>query len=44
MLKIYIARRLLKDSCYSEPIISPVAKESLVLYNLTRRAPETRNF
>ena len=32
-----------KDSCYSQQIISSVAKESLITYNLTQRAPEVQN-
>ena len=30
--------------CYSQQILSAVAKESLILYNLRQRAPETQNF
>ena len=41
--EIYIDRRFLKDSCYSQQIISAVAKEYLIPYNLIQRAPETQN-
>ena len=33
----------LKDDCYPHQIISAAAKESLLLYKLTQRAPETQN-
>ena len=31
------------DGCYSQQIISATAKESLIPYNRTQRAPETQN-
>ena len=43
MSEIYIGRSFLRDGCYSQHIISAVAKESLIPYNLTQRAPETQN-
>ena len=39
--ELYNGIRFLKQSCYSQQIISAVAKESLILYNLTQRTPET---
>ena len=39
--ELYNGIRFLKQSCYSQPILSAVAKESLILYNLTQRTPET---
>ena len=43
--EIYIDGRFLEDCFYyySEQIISAVAKESLIPYNLTQRPPETQN-
>ena len=41
MSEIYIGRCFLKDGCYSKQIKSAVAKESLILYHHTQRAPET---
>ena len=43
MSGIYIGRGFLKGCCYCQTIISAVAKESLIPYNLTQRAPETQN-
>ena len=42
---IYIGVRFLDDCsyCYSCQIISAVANESLIPYNLEIRAPETQN-
>ena len=40
----YIDRRFLKDNCYSQQIISAVAKESLIPYSLTQRACETQKY
>ena len=40
--EIYSGRRFLKDGCYSQQIVSAVAKESLIPYNLTQRVPETQ--
>ena len=42
--EIYSGRRFLKDDCYSQQIVSAVAKESLIPYNLTQRVPETQIF
>ena len=43
--EMYIGRRFLEDCfhCHSRQIRSVVAKESLISYNLTQRAPETGN-
>ena len=41
--EIYIGRRFLKYGCYSKHIISAVAKESLISYNLTQRRLETED-
>ena len=43
--EICIGRRLMEDSFYCQPqqIISDVANESLIPYNLVKRAPETYN-
>ena len=41
--EIYVGRRFLKDCCYSQQIIFAVAKESLIPYNFTQRAPEIKN-
>ena len=41
--KIYIGKHFLKKGCYFQQIIFAVAKESLIPYNLTQRAPETQN-
>ena len=43
--EIYIGVRFLDDCsyCYSCQIISAVANESLIPYNLEIRAPETQN-
>ena len=30
--------------CYSQQIIAAIANESLIPYNLTKRAPEEQNF
>ena len=43
MSGIYIGRGFLRGGCYCQQIISAVAKESLIPYNLTQRAPETQN-
>ena len=45
MSEIYIGRRFLEHFfCrHSQQIISAVAKESLILYNLMQKTPETRN-
>ena len=43
VLGIYIGRRFLKGSCYSQQIIFVLAKKSLIPYNLTQRAPEIQN-
>ena len=42
---IYIVGTFLGDSfyCYSKQIVFAVAKESLIPYNLTQRAPGTKN-
>ena len=39
--ELYNGIRFLKQSCYSQKVLSAVAKESLILYNLTQRTPET---
>ena len=43
--EICIGGRFLEDClyCYSQKILSPVAIESLILYNLIKGAPETQN-
>ena len=41
--EIYIGSRFLKDGYYSKHIISAVAKESLISYNLRQRRLETKN-
>ena len=41
--EIYVGKGFLKDGCYSQQIISAVAKESLIPHNLTQRAPEIQN-
>ena len=44
VLEIYFGGRLLEDFyCYYSQVISAVAKESLIPYNLTQRAPGTQN-
>ena len=45
VLEIDNGRLFLEDCfyCYSQQIISTVAKESLISYNLRQRAPETQN-
>ena len=40
---IYIGIRFLKDCCYFHQIMSAVAKEYLIPYNLTQTALETQN-
>ena len=42
---IYIGGRFLEDCfyCYYQQIIFAVANESLIPYNLTKRASETQN-
>ena len=40
--EIYIGIRFLKDDCYFQQIIY-AAKEFLIPYNFTQRAPETQN-
>ena len=40
MLQINIGGHFLKDTCYSQQIISAVAKKSLICYNLTQITPE----
>ena len=44
MLEKCIGGRFLEDSfyCYSKNIISAVAKESLIPYNIVQRPPETQ--
>ena len=44
MSEIYIGRRFLKDSRYSQQMISVAAKKSLIPYKLTQKAPEKKNF
>ena len=46
MLEICVLGRFLEDYfyCYSKQIISTVAKESLIPYNLIQNAPETQTF
>ena len=46
VLEIYIGRRFLEDwfHCYSQQIISAVAKEYLISYNFTQRLSETHKF
>ena len=39
MSEVYIGRHFLKDDCYSKQIISALAKESLIPYNLTLKRP-----
>ena len=38
--EIYTGRRFLKNRCFSQQIISGVAKESLIPYNLTHNILE----
>ena len=42
----YVGGRFLEDYfyCYSQQIISTIAKESLIPYNLTQRTSEIQNF
>ena len=35
MPEIYIGRRFLQDGCYSQQVISAVAKEYMIPFNLT---------
>ena len=46
VLEMYIGERFLEDYfyCYSQQIMSAAANESLIPYNLIKRAPETQNF
>ena len=41
--EIFIGRCFWKDGYYSQQIISVVAKETLIIYNLTQRVPETQS-
>ena len=43
--KICIGGYFLKDSfhCFSQQVIYAVANESLILYNIIKRVPETQN-
>ena len=45
MLEICIGGHFLEDClyCYSQQIIPAVANESLIPYNIIKRAPETQN-
>ena len=38
--EINVGRSFLKDGCYSQQIISAEAKEALIPYNLSQRAPK----
>ena len=40
--EIYIDRFFLKNDCYSQQVISAVAREFLIPYNVTKRVPETQ--
>ena len=44
--EICLGGRFLEDCfyCYSQQIISAIANESLIPYNLMKRAPETQKF
>ena len=46
VLEMHIGERFLEDYfyCYSQQIMSAAANESLIPYNLIKRAPETQNF
>ena len=42
-MEMYISRSFLNGGCYFQQIISAIAKEYLIAYNFSQRAPEAQN-